>query len=67
MSKRPFLDAFEATDVLMLKPAPNGGWVVGADKGDPGARPRTVGAFTDAQDMIDALSSALLPEDGNLS
>ena len=54
----PYVGAFKDTDTLVLAPAKNGGWIVTAN-GSFGAIGEAIGAFTNAADMIAALSAAL--------
>jgi len=52
----------ETDEPLILEQAPNGGWVVLQNSKDMRAAPPMIGAYSSAQDMIKALSVALLPQ-----
>ena len=62
--KLPYLAPFDQKSEIVLTPAPNGGWVV-TDKGKMGECDNILGAFSDATDMLRALSRALVPPDAN--
>ena len=53
------LAPFDQKSEIVLTPAPNGGWVV-TDKGKMGECDNILGAFSDATDMLRALSRALI-------
>lgn len=57
----PFLAPFSANRPIRLVPVENGGWLVQSDDGDPRTMPHNIGAFSNANDMMGALSSALIP------
>ena len=52
---------FTLQDVLCLEQAPNGGWTIQARSSTHGMgeMPRMLGAYSSAEDLIDALSGAL--------
>lgn len=54
------IGVFSHSAILKLVRAKNGGWIVYADNGG-GMAPDTIGAYSTAKDMIDALSEALVP------
>ena len=56
----PYVGVFKDTDTLILAPAKNGGWVVSVSSGSMGAMNETIGAFTNAKDMMAALNSAFM-------
>ena len=49
---------------LVLQPAPNGGWVVLAATRNTGLQHVIIGAFSSSNDLIFAMTSALLRPDG---
>ncbi len=52
----PSIDAFDPTAApLMLKMFPNGGWIVSQGSPEPGMMGKELGAFSSAQEMLDAL------------
>ena len=55
------LAPFDQKSEIVLTPAPNGGWVVRK----MGECDNILGAFSDATDMLRALSRALVPPDAN--
>lgn len=46
---------------LILSPAPNGGWTVLSEGSQLGERETLIGAFSDTEAMLDALTQALIP------
>ena len=54
----PAIDVFATDAPLVLEMAPNGGWIVSQVSGR-GIEPKKLGAYSSAQDMLDALSDAL--------
>lgn len=57
-SLRGALPPFNRT-ALILTPVENGGWIVSEQASHPGLQSRQLGAFTNAEEMIAALSAAL--------
>ena len=58
MSDRPYLAPFSNDGAIILRPMPNGGWVV-EQPGMPGEMARPLGAFGNGAHMITALNKAL--------
>ena len=56
------LVALEKDKPMILTPFPNGGWTIVQGGKDFGGIPLDVGAYSNATDMIDALSLALIDE-----
>lgn len=54
----PRIAPFEAGSPLVLRPMPNGGWVVEEDTGY-NCKPQPLGAYGCAQEMLAALSGAI--------
>lgn len=44
---------------LIISPYPNGGWVINQRADEPGRMAKCVGAYSNSDDMISALSKAL--------
>ena len=66
MSSEPIkIGTFSLDDRLVLTPFPNGGWVVSALEGASHLGSNDLGAYSTAEAMIDALSSALIRSDGD--
>lgn len=59
MAMTPEIGVFKNTDRLVLSPAPNGGWTVSVFGRSMGDMDTMIGAYTDANDMLAALSGAL--------
>lgn len=58
------IDAFESDKPLMLIPYPNGGWVI--EQPEPahtGINAKNLGAYSSAEDMLQALDVALSGEE----
>ena len=55
--EKPTIGVFSKTDRLMLRAAPNGGWIVSAHNG---YQEEVIGAYGSAYEMIKALQSALV-------
>ncbi len=58
------IGTFNPQNGLELQPAANGGWVVFAKHIDRGIMPEMLGAYSNASDMIGALSEALTTTEG---
>jgi hypothetical protein len=54
----PQIGVFKTDAPIVLEMAPNGGWVV-SQGDDPRCIPNRIGAYSSAEHMLDALSSAL--------
>ena len=54
----PQIGVFTTNLPIVLEMAPNGGWVV-SQGDDPRCKTAPIGAYSSAEDMLDALSSAL--------
>lgn len=52
---------FKPADGITLVEAPNGGWVVSTRSLHLGESPQVIGAYSCANDMLRALSNALIP------
>jgi hypothetical protein len=61
----PKIGPFNPQNGLELQPAANGGWVVFAKHTERGIMPEMLGAYSNASDMIGALSEALAPTKGS--
>ncbi|WP_194094555.1 hypothetical protein [Marivivens aquimaris] len=55
-------DVLARTDRLLLRAAPNGGWIVLAHSDHPVYQDDVIGAYGSAAEMIDALRGALVPQ-----
>lgn len=56
---------FKIGDDLVLRPAPNGGWIVGVcDRGRTSPK-KVLGAFSTTKEMLAALVAALAPPESN--
>jgi hypothetical protein len=55
----PAIGSFQISDNLMLKRAANGGWMVRTVSSHPAYEGEVVGAYTSADEMLDALRTAL--------
>lgn len=56
----PYLAPHKRGEPLILRPMPNGGWVVSKNPDFPGMGADDLGAFGSARDMLTALSNGLL-------
>jgi hypothetical protein len=54
----PSMGAFRNDRALIIEPAPNGGWTI-SQAGSMGERHALIGAYSDAADMLAALSENL--------
>ena len=52
------MGAFSLDDPIILIPHPNGGWTIEQGSGD-GVMPQKIGAYTNTDDMLDALNKNL--------
>ena len=59
----PVIGVFTANEPIQIEMMPNGGWVVTQRDPDRGVMPSNLGAYSSAQDMIDALRHALIGGD----
>jgi hypothetical protein len=59
MTDTPKIGVFKVTDRIVLKRTPNDGWVVSAHNGNPGYMDEVIGAYSNTDDMLSALSDAL--------
>lgn len=55
-----YMAPFKADLPLILEPFPNGGWAAYQNPGDTGVKPVQLGAYTNAADLLSAMSDALL-------
>lgn len=60
----PSIAPFTHTENLILHPFPNGGWVVTQEGPISGDRDARLGAYSSAEDMLKALSDALMSRRG---
>lgn len=56
----PKIGVFNTSAPLILEMAPNGGWIV-SQSTDARCHAATIGAYSSAEDMLRALSAALIP------
>ncbi|TNE66810.1 MAG: hypothetical protein EP336_09335 [Rhodobacteraceae bacterium] len=59
--------AIQPTDRLILRAAPNGGWIIATHGGYLGVAEDVIGAYSNADEMIDALRIALVDQLGEKS
>lgn len=57
-SRQPTIGVFSRKDGIVLREAPNGGWIAYAYK-DPIISGSVIGAYSCASEMLDALADAL--------
>lgn len=60
--EKPTIGPFKTTDKLVLRAAPNGGWIVAAHNGHPEYQDEVIGAYGSASEMISALHTALVDQ-----
>jgi hypothetical protein len=56
----PEIAAFSTNEPIMIEMAPNGGWTVSQCSASGVIVPKTLGAYSSADDMLNALSNALI-------
>ncbi|KEP71750.1 hypothetical protein DL1_00050 [Thioclava dalianensis] len=61
-NEKPMIGVFSKTDQLLLRGAPNGGWIVAAHNGKSAFQEEIIGAYGSAAEMICALQSALVDQ-----
>ncbi|WP_010137352.1 hypothetical protein [Oceanicola sp. S124] len=67
-SDHPTIGVFKLDEPLILRPLPNGGWVISQRSADMSIMGRELGAYSTTREMLNALSFALVldgPEDVN--
>ena len=60
MQENSYLAPFNENQQLRLRRMPNGGWVVSGASADVGRMDDDLGAFSSAEEMLAALSEALV-------
>jgi hypothetical protein len=59
MPNFPYIAPIDANSTLVLTPWPNGGWTVSTPNNDVRCKDRELGAFSCANEMLDALKNGL--------
>lgn len=63
MADFPKIGVFRNDQPIILRPAPNGGWIVSQGAERMGEMASEIGAYTTAKEMLDALAFAMMVEE----